>query len=103
MFFSESAFERIREAVFIALDQLRANKFRSAMTILGIVIGVATVMVMGAAIASLLDGGGGAGSAMAPGSSSWPMSARRHSLARRWSAWRRACGHLRKRTGRAAR
>ena len=47
------AIDRIREAVGIALDQLRANKFRSAMTILGIVIGVATVMTMGAAIAGI--------------------------------------------------
>ena len=46
-------FDRIREAVGIALEQLRANKFRSAMTILGIVIGVATVMTMGAAIAGI--------------------------------------------------
>ncbi len=45
--------ERIREAVYIALEQLRANKFRSAMTILGIVIGVATVMTMSAAIAGI--------------------------------------------------
>jgi putative ABC transport system permease protein len=48
-----AAFERIREAVFIAFEQLRANKFRSAMTILGIVIGVATVMTMSAAIAGI--------------------------------------------------
>jgi putative ABC transport system permease protein len=47
------AVERIREAVFIALEQLRANKFRSAMTILGIVIGVATVMTMTAAVAGI--------------------------------------------------
>ncbi|NIP82692.1 MAG: hypothetical protein GWM90_27125, partial [Gemmatimonadetes bacterium] len=47
------AVERIREAVYIALEQLRANKFRSAMTILGIVIGVATVMTMSAAIAGI--------------------------------------------------
>lgn len=45
--------EQIREAVYIALEQLRANKFRSAMTILGIVIGVATVMTMSAAIAGI--------------------------------------------------
>ena len=45
--------DRIREAVSIALDQLRANKFRSALTILGIVIGVATVMTMGAAVAGI--------------------------------------------------
>ncbi len=45
--------ERVREAVYIALEQLRANKFRSTMTILGIVIGVATVMTMSAAIAGI--------------------------------------------------
>ncbi|HUE76710.1 MAG TPA: ABC transporter permease [Longimicrobiales bacterium] len=49
----ERAVERVREAVLIALDQIRANKFRSALTILGIVIGVATVMTMGAAIAGI--------------------------------------------------
>ena len=47
------AVERVTEAVYIALEQLRANKFRSAMTILGIVIGVATVMTMSAAIAGI--------------------------------------------------
>ncbi len=47
------AVERVREAVFIALEQLRANKFRSAMTILGIVIGVAVVVVMSAAVAGI--------------------------------------------------
>lgn len=45
--------DRIREAVGIALEQIRANKFRSGMTILGIVVGVATVMTMGAAIAGI--------------------------------------------------
>jgi putative ABC transport system permease protein len=45
--------DRLSESVFIALDQLRANKFRSAMTILGIVIGVATVVTMSAAIAGI--------------------------------------------------
>jgi putative ABC transport system permease protein len=53
-------FSRAGEAVLIALDQLRANKFRSALTILGIVIGVATVVTMSAAIAGIrgeaLDG-----------------------------------------------
>lgn len=49
----QGAFERIREAVLIALDQLRSNKFRSALTVLGIVIGVATVMTMTAAIAGI--------------------------------------------------
>ncbi|MDX1579534.1 MAG: ABC transporter permease, partial [Gemmatimonadota bacterium] len=45
--------EQVREAVYIALEQLRANKFRSAMTILGIVVGVATVMTMSAAVAGI--------------------------------------------------
>ncbi|MFW5947366.1 MAG: ABC transporter permease [Gemmatimonadota bacterium] len=45
--------DRVMEAVYIALAQLRVNKFRSAMTILGIVIGVATVMTMSAAIAGI--------------------------------------------------
>ena len=53
------AYERIREAVYIALDQLRANKFRSALTIVGIVIGVGTVVIMSAVI------GGISGEAMA--------------------------------------
>lgn len=42
----------LREGVGIALDALRANKLRSALTILGVVIGVATVM----AIASMVQG-----------------------------------------------
>jgi putative ABC transport system permease protein len=45
--------DRLMEAVLIALDQLRAHKFRSAMTILGIVIGVATVVTMSATIAGI--------------------------------------------------
>lgn len=48
-----AALDRVTEAVLIALDQLRANKFRSVMTILGIVIGVATVVTMTAAIAGV--------------------------------------------------
>ena len=40
------------EGVAVALDALRANKLRSALTILGVVIGVTTVM----AIASLVQG-----------------------------------------------
>ncbi|MBB4635815.1 ABC transporter permease [Longimicrobium terrae] len=39
-----------REGVTIALESLRANKVRASLTILGIVIGVATVMTMAAAI-----------------------------------------------------
>lgn len=43
----------LREGVVLAVDQLRANKFRSALTILGIVVGVATVMAMSALIAGV--------------------------------------------------
>jgi putative ABC transport system permease protein len=42
--------ESLREGAVLALDQVRANKFRSGLTILGIVIGVAVVMLMSAAI-----------------------------------------------------
>jgi putative ABC transport system permease protein len=42
-----------REGVLIALDALRSNKVRSALTILGIVIGVATVMAMASVIAGI--------------------------------------------------
>src|SRR5436190_2540997 len=41
-----------REIVGMALDSIRAHKFRSALTVLGIVIGVTTVI----AIASILTG-----------------------------------------------
>ena len=42
--------ESFREGANLAIDQLRANKFRSGLTILGIVVGVATVMLMSALI-----------------------------------------------------
>jgi putative ABC transport system permease protein len=42
----------LSEGITVAGDNLRANKLRSFLTILGVVIGVATVMVM----ASLVDG-----------------------------------------------
>lgn len=42
----------IAEGVALALDTLRANKLRSALTILGVVIGVSTVMAM----ASIVEG-----------------------------------------------
>jgi putative ABC transport system permease protein len=42
----------LREGWRIALDQLRANKLRSGLTILGVVIGIATVMAM----ASIVSG-----------------------------------------------
>ncbi len=45
-------FHNLDEAVGIALDSLRSNKLRSALTILGVVIGVATVMAM----ASIIQG-----------------------------------------------
>ncbi len=45
--------ESIREGTMLALDQLRANKSRSALTILGIVVGVAVVMTMAAMISGI--------------------------------------------------
>jgi len=43
----------VKDGVLIALESLRANKVRASLTILGIVIGVATVMTMAAAIGGL--------------------------------------------------
>ncbi len=43
----------LAEGVRLALDQLRANKFRSALTILGIIVGVATVMAMSAMVSGI--------------------------------------------------
>jgi putative ABC transport system permease protein len=45
--------ENIQEGARLAIDQLRANKFRSGLTILGIVVGVATVMLMSALITGI--------------------------------------------------
>jgi len=45
--------ENFREAVSLAFQQLNSNKFRSALTILGIVVGVATVMAMSALITGI--------------------------------------------------
>lgn len=42
----------LREAVFMALESLRANKFRSFLTILGVLIGVGAVIAM----VSLIEG-----------------------------------------------
>jgi putative ABC transport system permease protein len=42
--------ERIQSNVQIAVDTLRANKLRSSLTILGVVIGVSTVMTMAAIV-----------------------------------------------------
>ncbi len=46
------ALPNIVDGVVVALDTLRANKLRSALTILGVVIGVSTVMAM----ASIVEG-----------------------------------------------
>src|SRR5438105_12031025 len=57
--------DMLREGTILALDQLRVNKTRSALTIFGIVVGVATVMAMSAMVAgvrsSILDGIAAAG------------------------------------------
>ncbi len=45
-----------REGVGIALDALRSNKVRAFLTILGIVIGVATVMAMAAVVGGMRSG-----------------------------------------------
>lgn len=47
--------DRLRENVGIALDALRVNKLRSGLTILGVVIGVATVMAMAAIVQGIRD------------------------------------------------
>src|SRR5882672_8534712 len=43
---SATAFHAVAEGVGIAFDAIRTNKLRSGLTILGVVIGVATVMAM---------------------------------------------------------
>ena len=48
--------ESLQEGVILALDQLRANKFRSVLTIIGIVVGVATVMAMSAMVSGIRHG-----------------------------------------------
>src|SRR6266566_3584542 len=47
--------QSVSEGGLIALDQLRANKLRSALTILGVVIGVATVMAMASIVQGIRD------------------------------------------------
>src|SRR5687767_6182892 len=42
--------DQIRNNVAVAIDTLRANKLRSALTILGVVMGVSTVMAMAAIV-----------------------------------------------------
>ena len=48
-------FHSLSEGLLIAVDQLRANKLRSALTILGVVIGVATVMAMASIVQGVRD------------------------------------------------
>jgi putative ABC transport system permease protein len=45
----------LSEGFGIAVDQLRANKLRSALTMLGVVIGVATVMAMASIVQGIRD------------------------------------------------
>lgn len=45
----------VREGWRIALDQLSANKMRSALTVLGVVIGIATVMAMASIVAGFRE------------------------------------------------
>ncbi|MEO8199208.1 MAG: ABC transporter permease [Gemmatimonadota bacterium] len=45
--------QRLGEGMLIALDSMRSNKLRSALTILGVVIGVSTVMAMASMVQGL--------------------------------------------------
>src|ERR671924_281942 len=45
----------VREGWRIALEQLAANKLRSALTVLGVVIGIATVMAMASIVAGFRE------------------------------------------------
>ncbi len=47
--------DQLRENVGIAIDALRVSKMRSALTILGVVIGVATVMTMASIVQGVRD------------------------------------------------
>jgi putative ABC transport system permease protein len=47
--------DQLRENVWMALDTLRVNKLRSGLTILGVVIGVATVMTMATIVQGIRD------------------------------------------------
>src|ERR1700752_2640838 len=49
------ALHSVVEGWLIAVDQLRANKLRSALTILGVVIGIATVMAMASIVAGFRE------------------------------------------------
>ena len=47
--------DRVQQNLSVALDTLRASKLRSALTILGVVIGVSTVMAMAAIVQGIRD------------------------------------------------
>lgn len=47
--------EHVRNNVAVALDTLRANKLRSSLTILGVVLGVSTVMMMAAIVQGIKE------------------------------------------------
>jgi len=47
--------DRFRENLLLALDTLRVSKLRSSLTILGVVIGVGTVMAMAAIVQGIRD------------------------------------------------
>lgn len=47
--------EKIQNNVAVAIDTLRANKLRSGLTILGVVMGVSTVMMMAAIVQGLKE------------------------------------------------
>src|SRR5437899_163814 len=49
------AFHSLRAGWLIAVDQLRVNKLRSGLTILGVVIGIATVMAMASIVAGFRE------------------------------------------------
>src|ERR1035438_10848503 len=48
-----SLFHNVSTAAWLALDSIRAHKLRSFLTLLGIIIGVASVILVGAAIDGL--------------------------------------------------
>ena len=54
-FASRSKFVEFREQIILALDTLRLNPLRSALTILGIVIGIMTVITVSSVINGLND------------------------------------------------
>ena len=49
------SFDQLRENIVIAIDTLRVSKLRSGLTILGVVIGVATVMTMATIVKGIRD------------------------------------------------